>query len=173
MWNISIVHFFVALLVATITVVMPGGGMFMPIPWIVIVAIACRCQSELWRRIAVLLTYVSVTAGVVVAATLAPGKTSELILDRVIVLPSTELTLAEMDREKNYDSTQWMPRYVHIYALGKVAEMPIRFPAQVITLREFVGAIESQTGLHHHFSHCGNCSTILYGGSCTFGMTIN
>ncbi|MGH7138598.1 MAG: hypothetical protein ACREHD_22865, partial [Pirellulales bacterium] len=46
----------------------------------------------------------------------------------------------------------------------------IVFPDTNLTLRQFVGAIESQSTLRHRFGHCGNGSTILWGGDCSFGL---
>jgi hypothetical protein len=49
-------------------------------------------------------------------------------------------------------------------------ETEIDFPKLEMTLREFVVAVESQSKLRHRFGHCGNGSTILFGGNCSFGL---
>jgi hypothetical protein len=113
-----------------------------------------------------------VTSVVTIAAVLAPVKTTERVLEHPLVLPKTELTLAEMDREADFKSTQWLPRYIYVATTSENADAQIRFRSTEITLREFIDTIESQSKLRHRFMHCGNGSSILFGGDCCFGLRL-
>ena len=105
-------------------------------------------------------------------AVLAPVKTTERVLKNPLVLPKTELTLSEMDREIDFEHTQWLPPYIYVATTSDNADRQIQFRTTDITLREFVDTIEAQSGLRHRFMHCGNGSSILFGGDCCFGLRL-
>ncbi|MFM7515937.1 MAG: hypothetical protein ACKO3V_03255, partial [Pirellula sp.] len=172
MANISPLHVLIATALAVTIVVLPMGHMLMFFPWIIVVAVASRRETKRGRGALTFGTYVVVTLFVVVAAILAPVKTTERVLDRPMVLPRTELTIAEMDRETNFENAEWLPRYIYVATTSENADQQIRFRATDITLREFVDTIESQSGLRHRFMHCGNGSSILFGGDCCFGLRL-
>jgi hypothetical protein len=77
-----------------------------------------------------------------------------------------------MDREIDFERTQWLPRYIYIATTSQNVDKQIRFRTTDITLREFVDTIESQSDLRHRFMHCGNGSSILFGGDCCFGLRL-
>lgn len=172
MANISPQHVLIATALAVTIVVLPMGHMLMFFPWIIVVAVASRRETKRGRGALTFGTYLVVTFFVVVAAILAPVKTTESVLDRPMVLPRTELTIAEMDRETNFENAEWLPRYIYVATTSDNADQQIRFRATDITLREFVDTIESQSGLRHRFMHCGNGSSILFGGDCCFGLRL-
>jgi len=172
MASISPLHLLIAIALSVIIVVLPMGHVLMPIPWIIVVAVAWNRETKRERGKATLATYVAVTASIVVAAILAPVKTTEQVLDRPMVLPSTELTIAEMDRETNFENTEWLPRHINVATTPENASKRIRFRSTDLTLREFVDTIEAQSNLRHRFMHCGNGSSILFGGDCCFGLRL-
>ncbi|MEZ6041109.1 MAG: hypothetical protein R3C20_11420 [Planctomycetaceae bacterium] len=172
MASISPLHVLIAIAVSITIVVPPMGHIMMIIPWIMIVAIASKRESKRGRGGITIATYIVVTSFVIVAAVLAPVKTTERVLENPLVLPGTELTLAEMDREADFESTQWLPRYIYVVTTSENADKQIRFRTTDITLREFVDTIESQSDLRHRFMHCGNGSSILFGGDCCFGLRL-
>lgn len=170
MASVSLPHILIATALAAIIVALPMGHLLMIVPWIIVVSVACRHEAKRNRGTSTLVTYVAVTAVVVLAAILAPVKTADRVLESPLVLPKTELTLGEMDRDKNYDTLDWLPHSVSIASTPGKAAQAIRFRETDITLREFVETIEEQSNLRHRFRHCGNGSSILYGGDCAFGL---
>lgn len=172
MASISPLHVLIAITLSVAIVVVPMGHVLMAIPWIFVVAVAWRRESIHNRGAVTLATYIAVTVLIVLAAVFAPVKTTERVLGRSMVLPSTELTIAEMDRETNFENTEWLPHFVCVTTTTENADKQIRFRATDITLREFVDTIESQTQLRHRFMHCGNGSSILFGGDCCFGLRL-
>jgi hypothetical protein len=172
MASISPLHILIAIALAVTIVVMPMGHIMMAFPWIIVVAIASKRESKRGDGAITFATYVLVTSFVIFVAVLAPVKTTERALENPLVLPKTELTLSEMDREIDFERTQWLPRYIYIATTSQNVDKQIRFRTTDITLREFVDTIESQSDLRHRFMHCGNGSSILFGGDCCFGLRL-
>ncbi|MBL8869797.1 MAG: hypothetical protein JNK90_08375 [Planctomycetaceae bacterium] len=148
------------------------GHVLTIIPWTIVVAIACHRESKRGRGAIACATYVFVTVFIIIAAYLAPVKTTDRMLNNPLVLPNTELTLVEMDRKSNFECTQWLPRNIYIVSTSENAGRWIQFRTNEITIREFVDAIESLSDLRHRFVHCGNGSSILFGGDCCFGLRL-
>ena len=113
---------------------------------------------------------VAIMVAVVTAAHLAPGKTTDRFLDRTITLPKSRMTLAELAGDPDEPPPEWRPYSVRISAQNDEKSQVIVFPDTNLTLRQFVGAIESQSTLRHRFGHCGNGWTIIGGGDCSFGL---
>lgn len=172
MASISPLHLLIAIALAVTIVVMPMGHILMAIPWVIVVAIASKRETKRGLGVLTFGTYVLVTLSIVVAAVLAPVKTSERVLEHPLVLPKTEMAITELDRETNFENTQWLPRYIYVATASRNADKQIRFRSTDITLREFVDTIESQSDLRHRFMHCGNGSSILFGGDCCFGLRL-
>jgi hypothetical protein len=170
--SISPIHVLISLALSVAIVVLPMGHILMPIPWIIVVAVAWRRESKHGREKVTLATYIVTAVLIVVAAIFAPVKTTERVFDRQMVLPKTDLTIAEMDRETNFENTEWLPRDIYVTTTPQNADRQIRFRTTDITLREFVDTIESQSELRHRFMHCGNGSSILFGGDCCFGLRL-
>lgn len=59
-------------------------------------AVAWKRETKRDRGAFTVATYVAVTLSLIVAAILAPVKTTEQVLDRPLVLPMTELTIADL-----------------------------------------------------------------------------
>ncbi len=115
---------------------------------------------------------IAVMALIIATAVIAPVKTTERFLDRTIELPKSSMTLAEIEGDPNGPHPDWCPFSVHLRVEPDEKTKEINFPSENLTLREFVQAIESQSTLRHRFSHCGNGSTILWGGDCSFGLRL-
>lgn len=172
MASISSLHVLLATALAVTIVVLPMGPILMAIPWVIVVAYATKREKKRDRGAITFATYVVATVSIVIAAILAPVKTAERLLERPVILPKTELTIAEMGRETNFESTVWLPRFIYVTATSADVDKQIRFRATNITLREFVDTIETQSNLRHRFMHCGNGSSILFGGDCCFGLSL-
>lgn len=160
------------MVLAVAMVVVPMGHILLAVPWIIVVAVATMREDVRGRGVLTFATYALVTLAVVVAAVFAPLKSTERVLDRRLVLPKTVLTIAEMDHATNFENTRWLPRTIDVASTAENADQEIRFRATEISLREFVDTIESQSTLRHRFRHCGNGSSILFGGDCSFGMRL-
>jgi hypothetical protein len=128
-----------------------------------------RQESSAFAAAAVM-TQVAVFLGIVTAAHLAPGKTTERFLDRAITIPKTRMTLAELEGDSDGPPPEWCPSSVSISVPDDEKTKAIVFPTAELTLRQFVHAIESQSTLRHRFAHCGNGWTIFGGGDCSFGL---
>lgn len=118
-----------------------------------------------------LLIQAIVMATIVTVAHVAPGKTTERFLDRTVTLSKSRLTLAELESE------QWLgperrPFWLQLSVPENEKTTLIVFPETSITLRQFVHAVENQSPLRHRFGHCGNGWTILWGGDCSFGLSL-
>lgn len=104
-------------------------------------------------------------AAVLLAAHLAPGKTSSKVLAKPVTLSSSAMTLSEIATAAA--ERDGFPIGVRLSVPTPDQERVIRFPARQLTLGEFVRAVESQSSLRHRFSGCGNCSSILRGSDCS------
>jgi hypothetical protein len=112
----------------------------------------------------------SVFAATVYAAHLAPCKTTDRYLDKKIELPRTNIALRELAcLDDDYTASLYL-NGVTVSISDDLTDSSVDFPATTITLRDFVATIESQTPLRHRFGHCGNGSTVLWGGDCSFGL---
>jgi hypothetical protein len=80
------------------------------------------------------------------------------------------MTLEELAGDPDGPRPDWRPFSVWISVPDDEKTQVIVFPETTITLRQFVGAIESQSTLRHRFAHCGNGWTMLWGGDCSFGV---
>ncbi|WP_435015615.1 hypothetical protein TA3x_003159 [Tundrisphaera sp. TA3] len=101
------------------------------------------------------------------AAEAAPVKVVDRMKARRIALPRRELTLGEMAEPDAWNRFARLPSELPADLAGRV----VRFPEGEITIGEFIAAVERQTPLRHRFGHCGNGSTILWGGDCSFGLS--
>ena len=127
------------------------------------------------RRAAATLLQVGVVSAVLVTAVLAPVKTKDRILDGVVHLPRTQMTLGEL--QQHIDQLPYGERW---RAFGSLElEIPaseksqtIVLPARHLPLRDFIAAVEAQSALRHRFFSCGNGYTILYGVDCGMGSRL-
>ena len=103
----------------------------------------------------------------------APVKTTDDYLTRTVTLPKTSISLAELA------GVEEPPR--RRYCSGEAYPFPCRrtrpisvidLPATELTLVQFVTPVECLSALRHRFGLCGNGSTILWGGDCSFGLTL-
>ncbi|MGE3315623.1 MAG: hypothetical protein AB7O26_10945 [Planctomycetaceae bacterium] len=100
-----------------------------------------------------------------------PAKVIEQKLDQSVTLHKREMSLERLAFEASAEPDRFGGRIQFTFAAAD-KDIVVRWPAETMTLREFVAAIESQTPLRHRFGHCGNGATILYGGNCVFGLWI-
>lgn len=144
--------------------------------WLALLASFVRKQLRQQRRalsITSVLTQVTLMVMVVTAARLALGKTTDRFLDRAITLPKSRMTLGELAGDLDGPRPEWCSSFVSIYVPNHEKARVIEFPGTSLTLRQFVDAIETQCSLRHRFAHCGNGSTILWGGDCSFGLYLS
>lgn len=144
--------------------------------WLALLASFVRKQLRQQRpplAVASVLMQVSVIVAIVTSAHLAPVKTTERFLDRTITLPKSRMTLRDLAADPEGSRPEWRPHSVSIHAPDDEKTRVVVFPDTSLTLRQFVGAVESQSSLRHWFSHCGNGSTILWGGDCSFGLHLS
>lgn len=100
----------------------------------------------------------------------APVKTTDEYLTQTISLPKKEITLAELAGLEEPPHMLLNLRGVSVSVPADETEVVIEFPATELTMGQFVDAVERQSTLRHRFGHCGNGSTILWGGDCSFGL---
>jgi hypothetical protein len=105
---------------------------------------------------------------IVLIATFAPVKIVNRQKSRHITLPKRLMTLAELAEPVEHGLNRFY--YCFVSVPEGQADHAVRFLSQELTVSEFIAAIESQTRLRHRFHHCGNGSTILWGGDCSFGL---
>ena len=163
-------HIITATVLSALIVALPMGVALF-VPYLILVAVVWRREAKRGRQAATVLTYFLITASVVVGAALAPVKTTERILEERLHLPKTEFTLAELDDEARFEQgREWLPRFVRIGSTPDNTAQSIHFRSTKITLREFIETIESQSNLRHRVAHCGNGSSVLFGGDACFGL---
>ncbi len=169
------VRILVTLGLATAAVAMPLPIIFVVFPlWAIFVAgWVKRRTRESGRRagateLAVQLVAMSM---LVLAAALAPGKIVDQVKARHVILPRQAMTIGELQEP----DTNGLPRPFRywISASDDLADRVVQFPALELTVAEFIATIEEQTPLRHRFGHCGNGSTILWGGDCSFGLSFH
>jgi len=164
-WNALIAAIF-----GVLTVVLVLGLNFIVFAvWVGTLLIRVRRQNSS-QAIVTAAVQGAVMVFIVIAAHYAPVKTTERFLDREIQIPTTRMTLAELEGERDGPLPTWRPFSLWIWAPEDEKQNEVAFPATHITLRQFVDAVEAQSTLRHRFSHCGNDSTILWGGDCSFGL---
>lgn len=106
---------------------------------------------------------------IVAAAFAAPVKREPWIRAREMKVPAIRMTLEEIE-EYHQLHREWIPTPATIASPPEELKSMISFPAKQMTVGEFIVVLESQSTLRHYFSHCGNGSSILFGGDCCFGL---
>jgi hypothetical protein len=120
--------------------------------------------------VASVMTHVTTMLLVIIGAVNAPVKTTDHVLGHMITLPQAKMTLAEIGGDPDGLPPDWRPRLLHVFVPADEASQEIAFRSTTISLQEFVNTVEAQSTLRHRFGHCGNGSTILWGGDCSFGL---
>ena len=100
----------------------------------------------------------------------APVKTTDDYLTRTVSLRKAKITLAELAGLEESPHMLLHLRGVSVSVPQDETDVVIEFPAAELTMGQFVDAVERQSTLRHRFGHCGNGSTILWGGDCSFGL---
>ena len=168
-----ITHIGCAALVAVVAVIAPTAlGVLLLLLWAATLVIWAQRRAgksghgSRWRAILVQTT----TMGLALVGTIyAPVKTEGRYLQAAVRLPRAEMTLTELAEVAQTRSDAFPIRvWIDTSTGGNVRVLS--FSDTTMPLREFVAAVESQTMLRHRFFHCGTCSSILYGGSCSFGL---
>lgn len=141
--------------------------------WLALLVFGSRHHFNAHRTtcgMAIIGIQVFVMVSIITAAHFAPVKTTDSVLARTVMLPETEMTLAELRERAAVHRRESFPIVMYMTVPNNEESAVIRFPAPQMTLRQFVAAIENQSSLRHRFSHCGNGWTVLWGGDCRFGM---
>jgi hypothetical protein len=151
-----------------VTAILPLNGLALVLWVVTIVRPLARSLSN-----TELTLNVSAMAGIVVAAMYCPGKVTERVLDRQVVLPKTVMSLGELrDWTESPESRAHLPiRTWFIVHDSEVARV-VHWPRLVLSLRDFVSTIEVQTRIRHQFHGCGNGWTVLWGNDCSFGLAL-
>jgi hypothetical protein len=167
------VHILVTLGLATAVVATPLMINFAAFAlWVIIVArwVKRRTRASGRRAGAAELVVHLVTMSVLVlAAASAPGKVVDQVKARHVAVPRQEMTIDELQEPETFGLARPFPYWIS--ASDDLADRVVRFPALELTVGEFIAAIEEQTPLRHGFGHCGNGTTILWGGDCSFGLS--
>jgi hypothetical protein len=101
---------------------------------------------------------------VLLAAYFAPVKYIDRAYGTRVHLPSTTMTLGELDYMLTFERDKYsMPVSLHLYVQSKDSQRMVRWSSQDTTFQEFVDTIEAQTPLRHRISGCANTETILWG----------
>lgn len=118
-----------------------------------------------YRSRAAGISQLAIVALVLIAAALAPVKAMDEVLLRPIQLPVRRLSLAELAAATGAESSfrceqQWS---ISWNLEGVDSALVVELPSERLTAGEFIGALEAQTPLRHHFAHCGNAYSVLRG----------
>lgn len=105
------------------------------------------------------------------AAIHKPSKTTERVLSQRMTLQSKQMSLAELDFHCTFNREQF-PIRISLSFADKKKNTMVRWDDRELTLRDFLGTLQAQTGLTHEFGHCGNGWTLLNGGDCSFGLMV-
>jgi hypothetical protein len=163
-----------SLIGALLAISIPLFFVIVSVFWLSVFIQLARTQpiGQRWRTgLAMLIMQGGALAVIITGAVLAPVKTHDRLLDLPVALPKTEMSLAELKELTETHQFQ-VPALRSIDFPELEALKIVRWPAQGLTLREFVAAIEEQTRLRHRFRSCGNSLTILWGNDCVFGMDL-
>jgi hypothetical protein len=167
-----------ALVLGTIVVVTPLGiRELAALAWMIALGVVVRRISRRGeRKLAAmfLVLQIIVACAVLVAASAAPGKTKDKVLSKHMALPGQDLTLAELQQCLEFSGRpiDRVPIRISLTFAEGDGATEIHFPAENLTLREFIASLESQSNLRAKlkFSSCGNGHTILWGEDCCFGL---
>ena len=173
---IAITHVLTAFVFASLVVIAPLPlHLILLLFWLaILVFIARRHFIASRKQIAWLIVGIQpvVIAVVITVAYFAPVKIVDQVLERSVSLPNAELTLGQLQELAESYRRDSFPIMLSVSVSQSESSQVIRFPGQRMTLRQFVTAVEQQSSLRHRFAHCGNGSTILGGGDCSFGLRL-
>jgi hypothetical protein len=160
---------------AAVVVLIMGLNFFAFAFWLAAVIWVARTELRMGHQMRAGMAVVVQGAGmvvIVIAAVLAPGKTTERFLDRTITIPNAQMTLSELAGSPDEPKPEWCPFLLSISVPENERATVIDFPGKTISLRQFVDSVEHQSTLRHRFMHCGNGYTVLWGGDCCFGLRL-
>lgn len=120
-----------------------------------------------------ILIHLSAMGAIIAIAAALPGKRVERLLDETVVLESAEMTLDELKEYCEWQAREQFPLRTYVEPGKANGELVVRFPDEVLTLRGFISAIESQTPLRHNIGGCGNAYTIIDGPAYNFGLSLS
>ena len=165
-------HVLATLAVGAAAVVIPAQlGLILLIARVALVVRRVKRRAREVGRLAGaadLAVHLALMAAIVLAAGLAPVKTIDRVKARRITLTKPAWTVGELKDPVGHDLIR--PFYGSVNAPDDLDGRVVRFPSAEPTIAELIRAIESQTPLRHRFAHCGNGSSILWGGDCSFGV---
>ncbi len=164
----------VALILGVVFSVVPMTYVLAPF-----IGVLVLTEPQVWRSLRQLrltmpaLSFIIVNIACFAILTLAyfaPLKTTDDYLTRTVSLPKTKISLAELAGLEEPSHILFRLRGVSVSVPEDESDIVIQFPATELTMGQFVDAVEQQSTLRHRFGHCGNGSTILWGGDCSFGL---
>ena len=143
------------------------------IAWFGIVTwIAARSSGPRANRIRNLLVQFIAFSVVTLVAHLAPLKTHQDHFSKPVRLPNADLTVAEIERIAITVPPDEFPVCLSLDCDDDTRTKTVRFPSKEMSLGDFIATVEKQTALRHHFLHCGNAYTILWGYPPSYFLTL-
>jgi hypothetical protein len=130
-----------------------------------------RGKQRMHAFVGLACTLMVVSSVLIAAAHYKPTKTVEKALNRIVMLDSTEMSLAHLDYCAAYHRDRFPVRLSFTFA-DDDKNFIVKWPSRSPTLGQFIEHIETQSPLRHRFLHCGNGWTLLHGGDCSFGLSI-
>jgi hypothetical protein len=140
------------------------------IVWVFVVRkwAAQQSGSDRRRRSDIVVIQMIGMLAIVLVAAYVPVKVEDQQKSRRIVLPKRVMTLAEFADPVGHG---WNRFYYRSMSVPEgLTDRAVNFPSRELSVGEFIAALEAQTPLRHRFHHCGNGSTLLWGGDCSFGL---
>ncbi len=134
--------------------------------------LAWFCYARLRMRLSVAVQFLGL-ALVLCGAWIAPVKTTQDVLRRIITFDRRQMSLEQLDAYvSSPENRQRLPVKVELAFAVDDKDMVIVLPSERISVADFIDSIQSQTKLRARFEHCGNGWTLLWGGDCCFGLFI-
>ncbi|NOZ40797.1 MAG: hypothetical protein GXP24_11305 [Planctomycetes bacterium] len=160
-----LVHFLIAFVAgALFAIIVFPLNILVLFAWIAVADISTKLLARSPKRhLQLVLIHATTFSTVAVLAHLAPVKTEHAHLTQIITLPTTEIFVAQLEKIAADNTHAVFPVSLSIHCSQDLKTHTIRFANRRLTLSDFISTLESQTPLRHHFAHCANAYTILWG----------
>lgn len=171
-WRAATLHVLALALIGSMVIATPVPlNLAALVAWVIVVRkwATRRSRSDRHARLnAVAIIQVTGMIALVLAAAFAPVKVMDRQKARYITLPKQVMTVGELAEPFEHG---WPRFYDYSVSVPEgLADRAVHFPARELTVGGFISTVEAQTPMRHKFHHCGNGSTILWGGDCSFGL---
>lgn len=124
--------------------------------WIPVLIWRERCRTRKFGFLPGFIVRLAIVAGMVTAAVLLPTKHEDKLVEG---FTTTKVTLEEIGK------------HTRVFIPADEAATTIVLPSTKPSLREVIGAIESQTELRCNVARCGNCVS-LYAGAYIISISV-